>query len=249
MSAPLRWSNLRHMAESPAHYQYHLTHPIEPTPAMKFGSLVHALVLGVAPNSFVVYDGQRRGNAWTEFKEAHSGVEIVTADEWARASDCADAVKSDPVCGKLIRSGLKEHRLTWSMSGRDCAGTPDINGNVLVDLKVTPMTNPNRLPWHARKMLWHGQLAWYLNGATIIGEAVKDVYLIAVTPKPPHICVAYGLTPDTLELGHKQWRLLFERLQVCEASDQWPGYSQDVIPLDMDDDELSLVIEGEEVEI
>jgi len=249
MIAPLRWSALRYMAESPAHYRYYLDHPVEATPAMRFGALTHALVLGVAPQSFVVFDGVRRGNVWTEFKEAHGEVEIVSAEEWERASACADAVKADPVCGKLLRSGIKEHRIEWSINGRSCMGTPDVNGNILVDLKVTPFANPNRLSWHCRKMQWHTQLAWYKDGIKAQGGYVEDVYLVTVTPKPPHLAVAYGLTPDTLTLGSRTWQALFERLLVCERTDEWPGYAQDVIPLDIEEDEFSLVIEGEEVSL
>jgi hypothetical protein len=245
---PLRWSSLKHLAESPAHYRYYQDHDLEPTPAMRFGSLVHAMLLGRAPNRFAVYDAARRGNAWRDFKEQHADLEIVTADEWARASDCADAAKADPVVAALLKQGLREHRCEWMVGTRKCAGTPDLNGDILVDFKVTPMTNPVRLPWHARKMLWHAQLDWYKYGLTSIGREISAVYLCALTPKPPHLAVVYQLTDSTLDLGRRQWRLLFERLLTCEASDQWPGYAQAPIPLDLDDAEpLELLVGGEEV--
>ena len=247
---PLRWSDLRYISESPAHYLHNLDNPMVPTAAMRLGSLVHALVLGVAPNSFIVYEGQRRGNAWKEFKEEHSQVEIVTSDEWERACRCADAVKADPICGPLLQSGLKEHRLEWEVAGRKCAGTPDLNGDILVDLKVTQMANPTRLPWHARKMMWHGQVAWYSDAVETLGGTMDGHYLLAVTPKAPHLCVAYQLTDETLELGRRLWHSLFERLRTCEESNQYPGYAQDVIPLDIQDDEdLTLTIGGEEVDL
>jgi len=247
---PLHWSQLKEMAESPAHYRYRLDHPIEPTPVMKFGSLVHAMVLNKAPRSFVVYEG-KRGNSklYTKFKADHAGLEIVTADEWERASNCADAVKADPVCGPLLKSGLREQQIEWVVDSRQCSGTPDVSGTLLVDLKVTAMA-PRRFPWHCRKMLWHAQLAWYMNGLDLQETPpVSNVYIITVPPKPPHIPVAYYLTERTLETGATIWRSLFDKLMQCEKDDQWPGYAQDVVALDLDeiDDEPLDLIMGDKV--
>lgn len=247
---PVRWSNLKWMAESPAHYRYNLDNPVQPTPAMRFGSLVHGILLGFQYGKPAVFDGERRGKAWTEFKEQFSSVEIVTVDEWDGAMACADAVRWNPVCGHMIDAGAKEHRITWDIAGRPCSGTPDVHGDILLDLKVTPYTNPARIAWHVRKMMWHAQLAWYKHGIEANGGSVSDVYLVCVTPKPPYLPVAYWLKPESIDAGTKQWRLLFERLLVCEASNEWPGYAQDVLPLGIDDDEsLTLSIAGEEVEI
>ena len=244
---PVRWSNLEYMADAPAVYRYRLENGVTVSTAMRFGSLVHAIVLGTVTDGFVKYDGQRRGNDWAEFKALHGSQEIVTADEWDRAMECAAAVLSDPICGPLVKSGIKEHRLWWNVGPRTCAGTPDVHGNILLDLKVTQMANPLRIAWHVRKMMWHAQLAWYKHGIEANGGTVKDVYLVAVTPKPPYMAVAYILKPETIEFGTKQWRALFERLLVCEDSGQWPGYAQEILPLGIDDDEgVTLTIDGEE---
>ncbi len=245
---PLHWSHLRHFAESPAHYRYYLDHPVVATPAMKFGSLVHKLVLGVAPQSFVVYDGHRRGNAWKEFKEQHEGVEIVTAAEWRRASECADAIKSDPVTGPLVRDGLREHRMEWSVAGRPCAGTPDLNGRDVNDLKISAVVSPDRFKWHCRRMLWHAQLAWYADGVhSAQGQPPEKCHIIVCAPKPPFVPVAYRLSEETLRQGHETWLSLFHGLRTCEESDQWPGYAQEPVELDLDASELDLIIDGEEV--
>jgi len=111
------------------------------------------------------------------------------------------------------------------------------------------MLNPLKFPWHARKMGWAIQAVWYLDGLEATGETVSDAYLIAVDPKPPHLCVAYYLTERTIELGRKSWRTLFEKLLVCEKSNEWPGYAQSFVPLDLDDEEFELTIQGEAVEM
>ena len=249
---PVRWSNLKHIGDSPATYQHRLGSPIEPSAVMRFGSLVHYHVFGVSPDEWIVWPGARRGKEWITFKEDchESGSQIVTQDEWDRATACAAAVKADPLCGPLLHSGSIEQRLAWEIAGRACTGTPDhLKGGVLTDLKVTGMVNPARFPYHCRKMGWHGQLAWYKNAVEAGGGTVESVYIVAVDPKPPYLCVPYLVTDDTLEIGEKSWRSLFERLRVCEESDQWPGYTQSVVPLEIYDDEVTLTIGGEEVEL
>lgn len=245
----LHWSDLKYMADCPAVYKYRRDNGVAVTAAMRFGSLVHLIVLGKSIKDFAVYEGDRRGKAWTDFKEAHPDVEIYTQDEWDRAEECAKAVLADPICGTLVRSGIKEHQIEWDLGGRACAGTPDINGDILLDLKVTPMAAPHRIEWHARKMLWHAQLAWYKHGIEKKGVVIENVYLLAVTPKPPYLPVAYRLSQDTLDYGMNQWWALFERLRMCEVSNEWPGYAQAILPLDIQERELSLIIDGEDFEL
>lgn len=241
---PLHWSGLRHIAKSPAHYRYYLDHGVTVTAAMRFGSLVHAMVLG-ATRAFVVYPEARRGNVWKDFQAAHEGVEIVTAEEWQRASDCAFAVKANPNAAVLLKS-LRERKLAWTFAGRECAGTVDLCGDVLSDLKVTD-ADPARFPWHALRMGWPAQLTWYEQGVIESGGARPSALsLIAVEPKPPHVVQVYDLTERAAELGRRHWRLLFERLRVCEETDTWPGYCEGIMPLDAPE-QCELTIDGEEV--
>jgi len=230
------------------HYDYYKRTGITPTPAIKFGSLVHAMVLG-ATRAFVVYPEARRGNKWKQFQAEHEGVEIVTAAEWQRASDAAFAVRSHHEAGPLFQ-GTKEHTLEWTIAGRSCRGTPDVNGKNLVDLKVTD-ANPAKFPWHARRMGWHCQLAWYRDGLAECGTVPEQVCIVAVEPKAPHAVTVFDLTEAMLDLGRKQYRLLIERLNVCEESNYWPSYVEGIALFDVTeaDEDFSLLIDGEEVTV
>ncbi len=228
---PLHWSDLRNMAKSAAHYKYALDNPTPITPAMRIGSLVHAMVLG-KPRSFVVYDKDRRGNDWRTFKAANAGMEIVTAAEWDLAMGCADAVKRHDIAWPLIQSGEREQKIEWDVDGRPCAGTPDSAGVSLVDLKVTYDSSPCRFPWHAQKMGYPAQLAWYLNGLESIGHEILKVSIVAVEKKPPHVVTVFDLTEDALDIGRLRWRELFGELRKCEETGIWPGYVQAPVPLD-----------------
>ena len=248
---PLHWSTLRNMAASPAHCKHYMDTRTEPTPAMRFGSLVHFHVLGPGPyNRTVVYDGARRGKAWTEFKEQHPKAEIVTVAESDAAKVVADAVLADPIAGAWLKLGKAEWTIDWMIGDRRCAGTPDRHDDaVLIDLKVTD-PNPARFAWHAKKMMWHAQLAWYRDGIARAGGGPGPMtYIVAVNPKPPHCPVVYELSEATLDLGRRIYSDCLNRFNACDESDQWPGYTQCIQTLDIAEDELELIIDGEEITI
>ena len=243
MPDPIRWSYLREMRRSPAHYRYALTAPRTETPAMRLGTVVHALVFGQeAPP---IWDGTRRGKDWELFKADNPGT-IITADEAQLAGNIAAAVVANDQARRVL-DGLHEQRIDWTVAGRDCTGRVDVLGaNWISDLKVTADASPERFPFHARRMGYHAQLAWYRNGAMRGDEC--DLYLVAVEAKPPHPVTVFHLSPSACDMGERTWRGCFERLLVCEASDNWPGYVECIQELDALED-FNLTIDGEEVNL
>lgn len=237
----LHWSQLRHIDKSPAHYLAALKEPREQTPAMRFGTLVHALVLG---GQYVVYDGERRGKVWAEFQAANEGAFIVTASEHERARYVAETVRRDPVAKPLLE-GITELAWERQLYGRHCAGRADVfkKGSHLVDLKTTADAHPERFSRHALKFGWHGQLAFYRDALEHRGPC----FIIAVETAAPYAVTVLELTERALLEGDKLNRLWLERLAACEAIDHWPGYVQMAWPLDIVED--SGLIIGDEEEI
>lgn len=249
--APVRWSNLKNIGRSPAHYKYFLDNPITPTSAMCVGSIAHQRVLG-GSRMFAVYPGAvRRGKEWEAWRNRQPAeCEIVTEREMDLASDVAAAVLNHPGAVEALSRGEREKQLFWEIAGRACRGTPDVLGIDLADLKTTNDASPDRFQWHARKMGWIGQLAWYRNASIeVYGVAPERVSIVAVESAPPHVVTVYDLTEEALLLGEKTWRLYLERLRACEESDYWPGYVEGVARLDVpeSEEELILTIDGEEI--
>ncbi len=241
----IHFSQLKKLALSPAHFKHALETPHEQTPAMRFGSLVHALVLG---GKYVVYDGERRGNAWQEFQASTLCKLIVTAKELERAKPVANAVKRDPVAAPLL-AGATERAWKTRMFGRMCAGRIDVAGAFFnVDLKTTNTAEPERFSRACLKLAYPAQLAWYRDARRRLGERVDESFIIGVETSPPFPVVVFKLTERALEEGAKLNRLWLERLQCCEESGEWPGYAQSVLPLDVPDDIEGLIIDGEEIE-
>jgi hypothetical protein len=245
---PLRWSNLRHVGRSMAHYKYYLDNPVKQSDAMRIGSRVHDLVMNGERDRFAIWEGGRRaGKEWDLFNAAHADATILTTEQEDLAGIIATAVTNNPQAMESLFGCVTEQRREWNIAGRECCGIPDAVGpSSIVDLKVTRDGSPARFPWHARKMGWLAQLAWYDFG--LFTGTASRLEIIAVEDKPPHLVTVYRLTPDAAEMGHRIWRSHFERLRVCEDSGVWPGYSEAVVPFEVEQ-EFSLHSGGEELDI
>ena len=250
MLAPVRFSNLKYMAQSPAHYRERLLNPPEPSRAMRIGTCAHAALLG---GNVVVYDGDRRGKAWLEFEDAHAGQEIVTRAEWVLGEAMADAVRADLCVAKLLaRVTDREACIGWMNGRRACKGRVDaFGGGVLLDLKTCADASPGRFAPTAVRMGYLAQMAWYADGLAMNGVRADEVYIIAVESKPPHVVQVYEITPASLDFGRAQYSAWFERLLQCEAADEWPGYVQSIVPLEppVELGDVTLSIGDEEVSL
>lgn len=245
MSMPVRWSTLKHIGRSPLHYAHALRRPLSPTPAMRLGTLVHQLVLE-QPLSVVVYEGERRGRAWAEFKTTHEGKEICTESEMAQAEMISAAVAADVHAMAALR-GTREQLARWTIDGRECQGTPDsVRIGHVCELKTTTDASPERFPWQARRMGYLGQLAWYGNGLSLLGNRIESYSIVAVETREPYAVQTYELAPAAIVYGEKQWRACWERLRVCEDAGVWPSYSQSPLQLDVPEADVELEFPDEE---
>jgi hypothetical protein len=234
-SAPVHWSNLRHMARSAAHYRASLDAEREPTPAMRFGTLVHGILLGGADVS--IWEGDaRRGKAWESFAADHAHRTIVTRAEYDRGSFVAESVDRHPKAKAILTDARYEVPAEWAYSGRSCAtrGIDILGRGYIADLKTTTDARPAFFSRHAKIMGYIGQLAWYAEAARKLGEAPFDWYLIAAETAAPYAVSVLQLTSSAQDYGSRSVRLLMEQLRVCEDSGVWPAYCDAAVPLDVE---------------
>lgn len=249
MLAPVRFSHLKLMAKSPLHFRFAADEETDETLAMRLGSVSHALLFGMP---VAVYHKTRRGKDWDEFSVEHAGKTIVNRKEHDSARRIADAVLQNPEAVELLNSGPREEKIHWSMLGRGCAGTPDVRGqDVIVDLKTTRCSDPERFVRDGLRRCYHAQLAWYIDGVIASGLGTPSrAAIVAVESAPPHPVTVLHLTDRAIEQGRRLCRLWLERLLTCESSEQWPGYAQSAVPFDVpDDDALVLKVGGEDLEV
>lgn len=241
----LHFTQLKMMAKSPAHYRAYLDEGFEATAAMNRGTLVHAILLG---GDYVVYPKERRGNEWKAFAEENASKLIVTQKEYDVAARAAEAVLEDRVAAPLLKG---DHEREWkaAMYGRPCAGRIDVSGmGFTVDLKTTTDAEPHRFKNQALRMGYHAQLAWYADARRALGELPGDLWIIGVEMKAPFAVTVLRVTERCAEEGRKALRLWIERLHECEQSNEWPGYVQSAVDLDIVEDS-GLIIDGESVSL
>jgi hypothetical protein len=234
---PLRFSRLRMMAQSPAHFRG------APNPngsSLDVGTAAHAMVLGGRPVIF--YPGAtRRGKAWEEFQVAHDDAIILTAREHAIAKGMAKAVQADPMAMRVL-DGEREATYYWEQHGRACRGTPDVRGrDFLTELKTGETADPRRFAWKMLRFCYHGAFAWYQDGAELAGLGRPDAhFIVAVEATPPHVVTVFRVDDRAIEQGRRLVRLWFEQILACEAADFWPGYSQSVVALGLPTDDVEM---------
>lgn len=236
---PVRFSRLRLMAKSPAHYRagYGAT-----TKPMLVGQAVHAGLLG-GP-AVTVYDGRRAGKEWEKFRDDQlAGTIILSETEGRDASSMAASVGANADAMRVL-GGVREKTILFNRDGRACRATPDVvSDDFVTELKTGETSDPRKFHWKVRDFAYHAQLAWY---DAAVGER-KDHYIVAVEAKPPFVCTVFKLSFATLLAGQKLCRLWWERLMQCEAANEWPGYCQSIVGLDMgDEDEVATDDPGED---
>lgn len=240
---PVRFSRLKLIARSPLHYA---AATVEETMAMEMGSAVHSIVLGgqpVLPWTKVSENGNpcpRRGKDYEKFEADNPGALILTQDAFAGANAIAQAVKSNRLAMSSL-DGAHETEHAWKFGSRDCAGRIDALGDYLTELKVTVSSDPAKVMWQALKMGWFAQLVWYLDGLAARGIVVNErPRIVAVEPKAPYAVTTFAITPAAIDQARRSYRLWFERLLVCEATDEWPPYAQGLVDLDVPTNDAEL---------
>jgi hypothetical protein len=249
----LHFSTLKHIAESPLHFDHVLRNGIKVTKPMRVGTGVHRIVLGPqGAHDVVTWPDVRRGAAWETFKAKHEalGNEILSKSEWLEAEEISAAVNANERARSLIHEVGARHELPlrWEINGVPFStrGIDLAAPRGIADLKSTRTAKPGIFARDAIKMHYHVQLALYEEGAKQNGiDTSGGVRLIAVESKAPYPVQVFRLTPALLERGRRELALWIETLKACAVSNHWPAYSDaeleldapEVVELDFGDDD------------
>lgn len=226
---PVRISRLQRIALSPAHYQCY-DETAEQTSAMSLGAALHAHVL--LGTEIAVCDVRRdvRTKKYQEFLESSKGKLVLTEGEARHVAGMTSALRAHPLASQLIFGlGSREQTMYWDWMDRACRGTPDIQRpRQIVELKTTRCAKPDVFQRDAERRGYDVQLAWYNEGAYANYPAflgARDLWIVAVESSPPYAVVCHLIEPARVDKCERQIRLWFERLLQCEASGEWPAYT------------------------
>jgi hypothetical protein len=215
---------------------------------MKLGSGAHAMLFG---QPFEVFAGARRGKVWDQFKADHAGELVLNGKEAAEARAMVEAIRGNALAMSLLFGPGMQHerRIDWTWNGRAYRSTPDAFGpRVLVDLKCLRSARPDDIMWQSRKMAYHAQAAMYRRCLREAGlSTVDDCYLVVVENSKPHPVTVLRFTPMALEQGERSLALWDEQRRACEDANEYPGYVQSIVDLDLPGESEPLIF-GDDAE-
>jgi len=166
---------------------------------------------------------------------ADAGVAVLAQDDWDRCHAIYEALLASPWYAALGSHSTQVTAL-WVDGDTDiaCKARPDILAadTILCDLKVCRQATPD-VYLRACVSLYHPQqLAWYARGLAANGVNVRERWVLAVHPEPPHEVTAYRMTPDLCEWADKvvESRMLY--YEECKVANSWPsGMGEIDVPL------------------
>jgi len=240
-------SDLTFAARSMAHYRY--APPLVQTPAMRFGSIVHAGFL--EPETFErrycampafedtirkpdgsEYANPKATNAYKAeveaWRDAHPDVEVVTSDEMRDAKALIASLEAHTcACAYLRGDGPAEVSLVWDDPGtgiRCKARVDKINESacLLADLKTT--VDAADFERSLAKYRYHRQAAFYREGYMALTGTVWPFAIVAVEKDVPYGVRAAVVAEEAIDVGQREYQRLLEQIAECRRTGVWPGY-------------------------
>ena len=220
------WSSIKLALTSGLAYQHGLANPVKPTPAMRFGTELHAAVLEpqtwqpvTVPGEFLTASGARSTK-----KEAAdwfaANPDALTEAEVANIRDCASMVRAHPEVDRVLAvCPNREQPIFWTdqQTGLECKAKPDAYGRYLLDVKTTSCDwTPRGFANEILSRKYHGQLAFYAEGLAANGVHVEQVGIIFVQNSAPWDVALVWLGDDWLQAGAGLVRKALAEVQLCQ---------------------------------
>lgn len=205
-------SNLTLLAESNKHLDNKHLFNLGDTPALTFGSLLHAMVLEpetvfsryvVMPEKFgpKTETGISMTQAKKYFISENSHKVVIESEDFKKAERMAQNVIA--ICGDIIDSGIKERSLFSDLDGVICKCRLDIDLEHLgddYDLKSITLGmkdfSDQTLEHHIKKLKYHWSAAFRNIIRRSLGKPVNDSYLIFCNNGPGHMIRVIRIHPE-----------------------------------------------------
>lgn len=232
-------SGLDIVARSPAHYWARYLDPNRvrkaDTPALIFGSLLHAAILEphTLPEKYAIVpsDMNKHKKEWGDFKAAHTHKIIVDADDMQAALAMRAAAMRHPQASALLTSSGDCEKAIFATdpeTGALLKIKPDrFNHNgIMLDVKTTEDARADAFAKSVHKYRYHVQDAFYTDVARWAGHDVKAFVFIAIEKEPPYAVAVWWLDEEARERGRSLYRDSLNTYAKCLATNDWHAYQQ-----------------------
>lgn len=249
----LSQSGLKEYARSPAHYHVYLNEPLEETPAMRAGKIVHLMLLEpeLIKQKIAVVDGNRNSNdVKAKIAEAESfGRMVCKSEELEKYSRAIEKLKNHKSIKYILDGAKHEVSLFWyhPEHGFPCKARLDVlnlDKGMIFDPKWTAIDLIQQIevendPMRGRKaspvetqlynMKYHWQIRWYLDAAKIVlKKEIQHAGFIFIENCAPFtilpICPDFGFT----ELAEQEMQPYLAAFKNNFEHNYWPGLEEKV---------------------
>jgi exodeoxyribonuclease VIII len=259
----LSCSAIKQLLRSPAHYAAWLREEQDrkATAAQIFGRALHCAVLEPErfARSYAVLpaDAPRRPSI-TQRNAANPSADTVLAiqwwDRWNRAGKItleqenndrivamAASIAAHPWARLMLHKGHSEVVIRWidEASGLPCKLRADYvreidsPGRLCIDVKAVKDASPRGFRRALAEYHYPLQRAHYSEGFKAIGKPLAGFIFLAVENEAPYTAQPYVLGAESEMAGELERARGAEILRRCMASGSFPGYSDDLLSIDL----------------
>lgn len=238
----IRRSDLWKMAQTPAHFKYHMEHEEPETPALVFGSALHERIL--TPETFndhyVVMpeidrrtkDGRAQYEAFLQY-EAKGRTVITPADFELMRNMTAVLVQNKFALDLLYSDDSYDHEraFMWTdtQTGEPCKIKVDSLATYqgkpyIVDYKTTASCVDGAFERSVRKFGYKLQVGMYTEGLWYNEQEEFGFIFVAQEKTPPYAVRCYIASEDFIMEGTDKFHELMGAYKWCKDNNAWYGY-------------------------
>ena len=221
---------------TPAHYRYLIDHPSDSrTPAMIFGSAVHALTLDTA--DLAVFDGgtwASKAGEWFLAEHDPDGDEApILARDVAAAKAMAAALLAHPIVKMGLSNGEPEQAMfaqhpetgVWLRGKVDYLARAAGDHLIVTDIKTTECAHESEFARAVGKLGYHVQDAHYARIIRLLKLARTVTMIFATVEKqPPYLVNVHEIDAGDLKRADELGEMAIRRFAHCLDTGQWDGY-------------------------
>lgn len=223
----------------PAHVRYGERN--ETTP-MKLGSAAGCAIL--EPEEFEKRyakgpDARSNSNIWkdAEGEAKAAGAILLKPDEFDAALCMRESAHATSSLRKLI-TGARVEQAAFAIdpaTGLLVKVKPDLYQpalNIVADIKTSADASPE---WFSKTMAnygYHVQEAFYTDVWKNVLPVDAFVFIV-IESEVPYLAAQYELPPKAAAEGREICRQALALYAECKAKDEWPGYPDKVVPIDL----------------
>ncbi|MFJ8966087.1 PD-(D/E)XK nuclease-like domain-containing protein [Lentzea sp. NPDC102401] len=237
-------SGAKLILDCPARFRYAVDHrAAEHKKVFDFGSAAHKYVLGTGPELAVVDARDWRTKAAQEAKKLarEQGKVPLLAHDHEAVQAMARKIAEHPIAGQLFAAGqgqaeqslfwFDERYGVWRRARLDWLPNEiSSSGRLIIpDYKTTVSVDQESIAKAIHNLRYPMQADWYCDAVQALGIAEHPVFLFVFQEKtPPYLVQVVELDGLFRRIGREDNRLALEVFAECQATGEWPGYSNDI---------------------